>query len=439
MQLKKTGLGLIALALGVPLIWFAPLAAKYDVIALFSQYLGMWALIAMAITQMIATRVRLIEVLFGGLDRTYILHKWLGIGAMSAILLHDTIDAEMRELRRQTILSQAAETAGEISLYALLILVVITIATFIPYHLWRWTHKAMGTFFALATFHYIFVIKPFTNDAPLALYVSGFCALGIISYIYTLAPRRMRAARPYKVTGVAKTGRGHAISMVPTRKPLIYQPGQFAFFTFAGNPEPHPFTISKAPSEGGALRITVAPSGDFTHTLGRQMTDGEEIQVEGPFGRFLRPSGDAPQIWIAGGIGITPFLAWADSMRENDAPVTLIYCARDRADASHLDALQVRADQLPNLTLVVHESSTQGRLTMETLDSYISGELGQNRVYFCGPKSLRKMLSDGLAWRGVSPQNFHYEEFEIRTGMGLRALAKYVLDRLEGKSGLTAR
>ena len=107
----------------------------------------MSALIARAISQTIATRIPPVEWLFGGLDRAYVLHKWLGIGALAAILLHDTIDADMAGLGREALLTEAAETAGEIALYGFLVLVVITVATFVPYHLWRWTHRLMGVFF----------------------------------------------------------------------------------------------------------------------------------------------------------------------------------------------------------------------------------------------------------------------------------------------------
>jgi predicted ferric reductase len=85
----------------------------------------------MVITEIIATRIAVIEPLFGLLDRSYILHKWLGIGAMTAILLHDTVDAEMNGHGAETILRELAETLEELSFYGLLILVVVTIATFI--------------------------------------------------------------------------------------------------------------------------------------------------------------------------------------------------------------------------------------------------------------------------------------------------------------------
>ena len=123
--MRSFGIVLVIALILTPLIWIMPLAQKHDITALFSQYLGIVALIAMALTQVIATRVPGIEPIFGGLDRGYVLHKWLGITAMVSILLHDTIDAEMDGLGRETGLSDLAETLGEISLYGLLILVII--------------------------------------------------------------------------------------------------------------------------------------------------------------------------------------------------------------------------------------------------------------------------------------------------------------------------
>jgi len=53
-----------------------------------SQYFGSTALIIMAISQLLATRFGFLEIIFGGLDRIYALHKWLGIGTLAFILMH---------------------------------------------------------------------------------------------------------------------------------------------------------------------------------------------------------------------------------------------------------------------------------------------------------------------------------------------------------------
>ena len=116
----------------------------------------------------------------------YVLRKWLGISTLAFILLRDTIDAEMDGLGAETLLVEIAETFGEISLYGILALVVITIATFVPYHLWRLTHRFIGGFYAASAFHFAFILKPFALTDPAGLYVLAFCAIGILSYLYTL-------------------------------------------------------------------------------------------------------------------------------------------------------------------------------------------------------------------------------------------------------------
>ncbi len=421
--MKPTGILLICVALLAPLIWLPGIAPGRDVIALFSQYLGMMALIAMAISQLIATRAPGIEAIFGPLDQSYRIHKWLGIGAMVAILLHDTIDADMRGLGVETALVETAETAGEISLYGLLIFVVITIATFIPYHLWKWTHRFIGIFFVLGAFHYLFILKPFKNGGPLGIYMTAICAVGVLAYFYTSAPRGLRPGRQYQISNLERQGSALAVTMKPLARPLAHRAGQFAFFRFAQSKrsEPHPFTISSAPQKDGALRVTIAPLGDLTSQLSRSLEVGQSVSVDGAYGRFgQNPRG--PQIWIAAGIGVTPFLSLARALGPESAPVTLIYAVRNAAEAAHLDEIRALADGTANLSVIIWESAESGRITADDLARIAKADLNKIKVLFCGPTPMRRSLASGLSVHGVSARRFHYEAFEICTGLGLRRL-----------------
>ena len=50
--------------------------------------------------------------------------------------------------------------------------------------------------------------------------------------------------------------------------------------------------------------------GDYTQSL-KNLKPGTIAEIEGAFGKFSYTHyGDSPQIWIAGGIGVTPFLVW---------------------------------------------------------------------------------------------------------------------------------
>jgi len=427
--MRPIGLALCALMILLPLIWFWPLTAKYDPIALFSQYLGSAALIAMAISQVLATRIRGLEAIFGGLDRIYILHKWLGIGALVLVLLHDTIDADIDGLGRETLLSEIAETLGEISLYGFLALGLLTIATFVPYHLWKLTHKFMGAFFAASMFHFAFILRPFALSDPLGLYLLGVCSIGVLAYVLTLMP--LGRWHKYRVQDLVATGDAVEIILVPESRGFSHRAGQFAFVSFEaeGLDEPHPFTLSCAAQEDGALSFTVKPLGDYTRRLVRDLSAGTSARVSRPFGQFRAKSGRA-QIWIAAGIGITPFRALA---QDHKAPVTLLYATRSPETAPHLPELEQRAAEDETLDLRVFASGQGNRLGPDDVVEAAGGDLGSVDVLYCGPEQLRRDLMRDLVARGLPARRFHHEEFEIRSGLGLRRGLGWLVPKLRDK------
>jgi len=429
MRVNPIGLLLTIVAILLPIIWLPALNHKGDTLALFSQYMGIAALIAMAIVQFISTRWRPVEWLFGGLDQGYVFHKWLGILSMLFILVHDTVDAEMNHLGGQNLLEEFAETLGELSLYGLLILVVITIATFIPYHLWRWTHRLMGVFFLAGAAHYLFILKPFQNGDPIGLYTSAFCVLGIICFSYRLLPAGMRPARAYVVDSTEVTGNALAVTLKPEGRPLRYRAGQFAFASFVGS-EPHPFTISKAPTEDGSIRMSIARLGDFTTRLHRNLQAGAKVSLEGPYGHFERRNTGGQELWIGAGVGITPFLAWAHDLTPEDDAAHLVYCVKSEAAAAHLEELKALAAEKSNLTLHIHSSTTDGRADADSILASTGQSAGSLTVAFCGPKQMRQALKEGFAKNGVTGRKFKYEEFEIRTGVGLRKFANLLFNRI---------
>ena len=432
--MNPIGLILVATTTALPAYQLATLPNVADQAALFSQYLGLAALILMAWGQIMATRLPGIETVFGGLDRIYVLHKWAGMTAMGAILLHDTIDADMRGQGRETALNELAETLGEVSLYGLLIMVVMSVATFIPYHLWKWTHKAMGVLFAAASLHFFLIMKPFAMSDAAGIYTGLFCLAGLAAYFWTLLPDRMRKSHEYTISDVERTGDSIAITMKPAGAGLKPRPGQFGVFRIIGSTmdEPHPFSFSRI-GHDRTLRITAKALGDFTSRLEGAVAIGQMVRVQGPFGRFNLRS-KRPQIWIAGGVGITPFLAGANALDDSAGPVELFYCVRSRINAPHMPELKALALTKPNLNLHVLESSAGRRLSADLLAETVGTRLADAKISFCGPSPLRQSLQTGLRRHGVTARNFQYEEFEFRTGVGLEPFARWLLKQTGTKA-----
>lgn len=439
--MRFSGLILIAAALIAPLYWFFEHAALHDPAAIFSQYLGSAALIAMGIVQLLATRMRGLEFVFGGLDRIYVLHKWLAVGAIAALALHDIIDAELRGLRGGSPLAGIAEDVGEISLYGLLILALASIITFIPYHLWKWTHRFIGAFFALGAFHFFFIDKPFQTGDALGLYISAFCVLGLASYVYCLIIRPFIGGKRYRVSALQQLADVTEIVLKPEGRGFKHKPGQFAIVQFDGEAlrEPHPFTLSDAPDKDGSLRFSVKTLGDYTTRLPECLKPGMTATVQGPFGHFRMPRGNRPQIWVAAGIGITPFLAFARSLdQKNTGPIMLYYSVRAEGDIPYLDELQAAATNHAQLSFQIFNSARGERLTADHIVQAHGHELARCAVYYCGPETLRKDLKSQLCGAGLPSGGFHYEAFEMRSGIGLRKLGNWLLDlvlnRLERRS-----
>ncbi|MCW9047142.1 MAG: ferric reductase, partial [Gammaproteobacteria bacterium] len=169
--------------------------------------------------------------------------------------------------------------------------------------------------------------------------------------------------------------------------------------------------------DDNTVTFDIKALGDYTSKLPRHLTAGSSIKVEGPYGRFefSRANKRARQIWIAGGIGITPFLAWLESLQNglsDDIHADLHYCIRDREADPFVPRLQQLTDNLPQIHLHLHDMAS-GELTAETLTS---GEDASKsaEIWFCGPVGLAKALSNGLHRLWAGKLRFHQEAFEIR-------------------------
>ena len=92
-----------------------------------------------------------------------------------------------------------------------------------------------------------------------------------------------------------------------------YNPGQFAFFDFAGRGEPHPYTLVNVSADGLTLTLAVRALGDHTRWLHQHLKVGDGVTVTGPYGAFALPD-STPALWMGAGIGITPFVAWLEAL-----------------------------------------------------------------------------------------------------------------------------
>ncbi|CAD6560900.1 Carnitine monooxygenase reductase subunit [Paraburkholderia kirstenboschensis] len=184
--------------------------------------------------------------------------------------------------------------------------------------------------------------------------------------------------------------------------------GQFAFVTFDPAEGPHPFTISSAWHDDGKLRFHIKGMGDYTERLPETLKPGDLVTVEGPYGAFDFRSDKPRQIWIAGGIGITPFLArmQARVRHPDDRSVDLFY-STNAPDQEFIGAARQLATRA-NVRLHVLVSGKDNRLTAKRLREIVPEWLSGD-VWFCGPAGFGRALRQDLIARGLAAENFHQE------------------------------
>jgi predicted ferric reductase len=205
------------------------------------------------------------------------------------------------------------------------------------------------------------------------------------------------------------------VSLEPVRDPLAFVPGQFVVISFGGTGgwQRHPFSVSSAPS-ARRLEVSIKAAGDYTRELNETLRPGTPAKAVGPFGGFDYRHGGRDQIWIAGGIGITPFMSWIRSVDATfDRRVDFYYSVRRRADALYLDEIDAAAREHPSFHPTLVETDREGLLTAEkTANGRAPGT--EEWVYMCGPPPMMTALNKGFRALGIPASRVRWEQFDIR-------------------------
>ena len=200
--------------------------------------------------------------------------------------------------------------------------------------------------------------------------------------------------------------------------PMKYVAGQWTYVTLRQNSKiksqdsrlKHHFTISSAPTEDH-LQFTTKyrEESEYKRYLW-SLKPGADVEINGPFGSFVLDEADKrPRLFVAGGIGITPFrsmIKYSLDMKL-DLPMTLLYSVKTREEAVFGEMFKIQ-DSKFNMRVV--ETSKEGRLDEEKVKKYCP-DWKERSWWLCGPPALVEAFVELGQKMGVTAEKIRSEEF----------------------------
>ena len=383
--------------------------------------LGALSMSSMALTLILAARWRIVDRLMGGPDKSYVAHRWLGFFALGGALGHWALASSVGA-GVLPVLAESGEGIGTAAALGLIIMTAAALVRAIPYHLWKASHMLMGPIFLMAAYHTFFVASPLAVGAAPWTLMAIVSVIGLVAWMQTLL-RKRTPTRLVTVERAEPFDGGIDVTLRADTPLPPFRPGQFA--TLAHNrarAEAHPFTI--AGGDETSRRFVIRAAGDWTDAFVGTVMPGDELRLGRGAGRFL-PQIDArrtEQLWVAGGVGITPFLAALEHMQPDSAArITLIYCIRSRATAGAIQDVERHAARLPQLDLVVLRDVSGNGLTQARLADTMRTMAPDTQVYVCGPEGLKELVKSICLAAGMSGR-IHSERFDFRGAYGISDL-----------------
>lgn len=425
---KGTILILILCAIST-LLWifakFSPTGINTSVLRLLSQLSGILATTLLSINFVLASRFKFLDTFLGGLDKAYKLHHIVGGLAFIIALYHPillAINALPNFRIALTYLVPFLDTnyiGGPLGLYSMIALIIFTFYVKLPYHLWKKVHSLMVLPLLFVTIHVIVITSDTSRFLPLKLWLIFLLSAGLVSYIYKrFLYKYLGPVYNYKVVEV-NAHEGHTdILLSPESKKMDFVPGQFAYISFGSEgvtKEKHPYSMSSSPKED-TIRFSIKKLGDHTNTLGN-LKSGDTATLYGPYGSFGEKSlikKDKHQIWLAGGIGITPFLSLMHYHCEtkSNTDIDFFYCAKTKDEAFYLQEVQELSLKCPNIKIHLFCEDIDGFINAEKVKTIAKG-IDDAVIFICGPKPMMVNLQKQFEGQNVKKYNLIFEDFSF--------------------------
>ncbi|MEX0748399.1 MAG: ferredoxin reductase family protein [Candidatus Saccharimonadales bacterium] len=376
----------------------------------------MWSLV-------LGARLKSIDKLFLGLDKAYKAHRIFGSYSFIAIAVHAVaitaaiaMSAPLGALRMWVPGVDAVVTWGVIAFLGMAALLTATVLYKLPYQTFLTVHRLLGLLLVPAALHTFLASGHLLDNPALRRYMLIVTFIGALSYLYhSVLGEWLTKKYPYRVEAVNHLGEDITeIILQPSWHPVSFRPGQFGYLSMrdaAVQREAHPFSFSSSRHDR-QLGFVVKNLGDYTAKIG-EVHPGVRAIVDGPYGNFsYLNSTSRRQIWIAGGIGITPFLSMVRSFPDKlRYDIDFFYCTKSDTDALFHTELTAVAKRHAGFRMHHICEEREGFMNLELLQQ--RADIQAAAIFICGPPPMLNGLRKQFVAAGIDEDRLHYEEFSF--------------------------
>lgn len=393
-----------------------------------AELVGVESIWLMSSSVLVLTRSARIERSFGGVDGTLRWHRLAGAVGMGLGMIHPALFVEGGE-------GESSVFAHLIGPLTVLAVALVAWAFMTPtsrvaswpgpigwlarrgYDSWRAVHGVLAGFLVVAMAHGVADSASLQQNPVLLVLYAAVCAVGLYALVERMIVVRLKVRDlAGTVVAVERFGESTAVLTIAPEQPFSHEAGQFIELGVPVSGErPHPFTIISAPGSPH-VQVAVRALGVGTTRIIKVTTVGDRVSLSRARGLLRYQDAGRRQVWVAGGIGIAPFISWVRAQGEHypGHHVDLIWSNRGFDTEPFVDELVAVAQNSTWLTVHLHDTGLSPRLTAADVVAAGGGKVEAITVLACGSPAMISGLGSGLSAAGLPRERLHTEAFSYR-------------------------
>ena len=355
------------------------------------------------------------------------IHKYLGIYGTLLIFAHPVLVTigygeswQYWFIPQFTTLAERHIMLGQVALWALVVLWVSSavVRGKLSWRTWRYLHWLAYLAIPFALLH----VPDLGAQVQTHFWIKAYLFTLMIIYIL-ISILRLRSwlnldKLPYKVMSRTElTGLDTLLKLSPAgQHRLVPRRGQYVYVKLGFISEDHPFSVVQYDKKSGEITLGVRCAGMYSKEI-EALAEGDFVLLGGPYGEFTDSIDQAPStpvVYIAGGIGVTPFVdrimsesshreQWLFTAHRNRELAVLYAPLKERLGSHAVTVFSQGSHELL-------PGEAHGHITAELLRKYLDNPTHYT-YYLCGPAAMMSTARSAIISLGVPASHIFSEKF----------------------------